>query len=759
MALSIVSGDTNGTALPSYRTREGTSPSISLPPSYASVRSRVSEEASSTPYNQDNSSGQFLNNDDHTPRPKEEALGYNNVGKRGKGSSPAKRKCRLTIGLSALGIVILIILIVVPVTVLKKNNDSNPRLGSSDGSDGGRVAVTGFDGSEVTLEDGSTMKYSNRHGGHWYYDPNNPFNNGARAQSWSPGLNETFRYGIDKIRGVNLGGWLVLEPFMQVALFVLLKLTSILTIPQYHSCPAPFEKFQPEAVDEYTLHQAMAANGGVEQLEEHYKTFITEKDFAEIAGAGLNYIRLPIPYWAVETHSNEPFLPNVAWKYVLKAIQWSRKYGLRINLDLHTVPGSQNDSNHSGRRGDVNFLRGPMGYANAQRTLDIIRVIAEFISQPQYRDVVTMFGPVNEPREVQIGKDSIASFYAQAYKVIREASGSGHGAWISFHDAMMSKADWAGFLSGGERISLDSHPYAAFGNNQTDQSWDAHISTPCQWGREFNESMGVFGLSSAGEWSNAINDCGLWLNGIPEGTRYDGTYAGSSRVGSCDRWLDYDNYSDDTKALIKMFALASMDGLQNYFFLTWKIGASTKTNKVMSPAWSYQLGLENGWMPKDPRDADGTCGNVAPFTGTISEGLGGNPDTAKYPWPPASITMGGSPADLPRYTATGAIPTLSGATFTVSGVQPTRPWMLVTDGRTRTTRLSMWLRSKDARTPIPGPTMLRFRSVGAQRRRRGASRLLDLWLPRRSKTLSRLMFIEDLGIYDEELSNRVGSVD
>jgi aryl-phospho-beta-D-glucosidase BglC (GH1 family) len=27
------------------------------------------------------------------------------------------------------------------------------------------------------------------------------------------------------------------------------------------------------------------------KMEEHYKTFITEKDFAEIAAAGLNWIR------------------------------------------------------------------------------------------------------------------------------------------------------------------------------------------------------------------------------------------------------------------------------------------------------------------------------------------------------------------------------------------------------------------------------------------------------------------------------------
>ena len=29
-------------------------------------------------------------------------------------------------------------------------------------------------------------------------------------------------------------------------------------------------------------------------------------------------------------------------RYFLKAIKWARKYGLRIKLDLHTMPGSQN---------------------------------------------------------------------------------------------------------------------------------------------------------------------------------------------------------------------------------------------------------------------------------------------------------------------------------------------------------------------------------------------------------------------------------
>ena len=72
------------------------------------------------------------------------------------------------------------------------------------------------------------------------------------------------------------------------------------------------------------------ANGGLNQMEDHYKTFIvsvlyillgsmftkvcqTEQDFAQIAGAGLNWVRIPLPWWAIEVRGDEPFLPKVAW--------------------------------------------------------------------------------------------------------------------------------------------------------------------------------------------------------------------------------------------------------------------------------------------------------------------------------------------------------------------------------------------------------------------------------------------------------------
>jgi hypothetical protein len=39
----------------------------------------------------------------------------------------------------------------------------------------------------------------------------------------------------------------------------------------------------------------------------------TEKDFAEIAAAGLNFVRIPIGYWAIEVLDGEQFLPKVSW--------------------------------------------------------------------------------------------------------------------------------------------------------------------------------------------------------------------------------------------------------------------------------------------------------------------------------------------------------------------------------------------------------------------------------------------------------------
>lgn len=81
--------------------------------------------------------------------------------------------------------------------------DSNHTSGSSPHSGSTNLGTTiGKDGSLVVTSDGSTFTYQNSFGGYWVLDQATPFNDGARAQSWTPALNETFDYGgVDTIRG------------------------------------------------------------------------------------------------------------------------------------------------------------------------------------------------------------------------------------------------------------------------------------------------------------------------------------------------------------------------------------------------------------------------------------------------------------------------------------------------------------------------------------------------------------------------------
>ncbi|EUC65954.1 exo-beta-1,3-glucanase [Rhizoctonia solani AG-3 Rhs1AP] len=624
-----------------------------------------------------------------TPAPYQDDPNSEKVVDEGHGEKTTKRPVFWTIVILVL-LAIVAVAVVVPVyfKVIKPN--TNVVQSASAGSTGTsttsgahptqsskpetpEAVVTGGDKSKVTTESGSTFVYNNSFGGFWYYDPKDPFSNKAQAQSWSPPLNQSWKFGTDQIRGVNLGGWLVLEPFISPAMY------------------EPYMNATVPAIDEWTLCENLAkdaSSGGMHKaLEDHYKTFITEEDFAQIAAAGLNWIRIPIPYWAIEVYPGEPFLEGVAWKYFLKAIEWARKYGLRINLDLHTVPGSQNGYNHSGMLGPVGWLSGTMGIANAQRTLNYLRIIMQFISQPEYRDVVPMFGIINEALIQTIGRDVLESFYLEAHNMLRNVTGygEGNGPWISVHDGFDPLDRWTEFLPGNDRVALDAHPYFCFGDQDTG-AITTQTNKPCaSRAQSFNTSMSTFGMTTAGEFSNAFNDCGLFLNGVNRGARYDGTFGGyggpTGGANSCVKWMDSARWSDAEKAALKQFALSSMDAMQHYFFWTWKIGKSTTWGTIASPLWSYKHGLEGGWMPTDPREAVGTCGNTSPFRGPLPASKTGgtgagtiNPGyAATRTWPPASLNNVANAQTLPTYTATGTLISLAPASFT-SGVNAGSGW-------------------------------------------------------------------------------------
>ncbi|KAF8671219.1 Cellulase (glycosyl hydrolase family 5) [Rhizoctonia solani] len=608
----------------------------------------------------------------------------------GYGGTSSKQSKRpwfwLLVGLVALAVVIVAVIVPVYFKVIKPNNNAAQSSGSSPvpsasaaeptQSETPQVAITGGDGSQVTTNTGSTFIYNNSFGGFWYYDPKDPFSNKAQAQSWTPPLNQTWRFGTDQIRGVNLGGWLVLEPFITPALY------------------EPYMNASTPAIDEWTLCENLAndpSSGGVAKaIEEHYKTFVTEEDFAQIAAAGLNWVRIPVPYWAIEVYPGEPFLEGVAWKYFVKAIEWARKYGLRLKLDLHTAPGSQNAYNHSGRMGRVGWLNGTMGIANAQRTLNHIRIFTQFISQPQYKDIVLIYGILNETPMGTIPRDPLERFHLEAYSMMRNITGigEGNGPWMSVHDGFDPLDRWADFLPGSDRVMLDTHPYYSFGDQDASPPANQNRKPCTSRARAFNESMATFGMTISGEFSNAFNDCGFFLNGVNLGARYDGTFrfynGPNAGAGSCVKWMDQRLWSSDEKEAIRQFALASFDAYRNYFFWTWKIGESTTWgNVVASPLWSYKHGLENGFMPKDPREAIGTCGNASPWDGPLPASKTGGAGAGTIPnsyatartWPPPSLSGIPNAVTLPTYTATGTLISLKPASFTgAAGINGGNGW-------------------------------------------------------------------------------------
>ncbi|KAF9783864.1 glycoside hydrolase family 5 protein [Thelephora terrestris] len=580
-----------------------------------------------------------------------------------------KRPLIWALAVAAVALIAVAVIVPVYFVVIKPKNN-NVTGGNSNGTNGNgnpnspthqppSNGITGGNGSTIITADGTQFTYINPFGGIWVSDPNDPFNNDAYCNSWTPPLNTSWVWGQDKLYGVNLGGWFVLEPFIT---------------------PTLFQKYQPDAVDEWTISIAMAADtasGGISQLENHYKTFITEQDFAEIAGAGLNWVRIPIPFWAIEVWGNEPFLARTSWQYILTSLEWARKYGLRVKIDLHTIPGSQNGYNHSGKLGDPNFLNGVMGIANAQRALSYIRVFGEFFAQQEYSNLVGIFGIMNEPAQPLFGKDALVAFYIQAHNVLREITGIGKGYYISIGNGFAAINSWDGFLPNSDRIILDSHPYFAFNGEAN----DSPISTtgpdgnyggvwPQQacssWANQMVSSQSAFGVSIAGEYSNGFNDCGFWLRGTTQPTPMN---------PDCSLWNDYASWNDTVKQGLKNYALASMDALVYPFFWTWKIGP-TASGDIEAPLWSYQLGLQGGWMPTDPRDSVGKCKSLgvdnSGFNGqylNYATGTGGDliPSSviAASPFPPLTISNAPSPVyALPFYTPTGTVVTLPPPTNT-----------------------------------------------------------------------------------------------
>ncbi|USP79655.1 glycoside hydrolase family 5 protein [Curvularia clavata] len=546
--------------------------------------------------------------------------------KRGGGGAPtvyseeelARKKKRKRILIGVLSVILLLAIIIPVAVVLSGKNSSSANTGGgstgSASSEPSNSNLAGKDRNSVPEQDRGgildpwswydttdfNVTYTNELvGGLPIIGLNSTWNDDVQANPSVPKLSDKFEYGKTPIRGVNVGGWLNLEPFITPSFF-----------SQYGS--------KDNVVDEWTFLSKLGPAKAKTTMEKHYATFITRETFAKIREAGMDHVRFPFGYWIVQTYDDDVYVPQVSWRYLLRGIEYCRQNGLRVNLDLHGAPGSQNGWNHSGRQGVIGWLNGTDGDRNAERSLEIHHKLSVFFAQDRYKNLVTMYGLVNEPRMVELDTDKVLSWTQKAIDQIRS---DGITAIIIFGDGFMGLDKWQGKLQNNKNLLLDVHQYVIFNTDQIKLKHRDKLNFACEaWTQQSKRSMNTqtgFGPTMCGEWSQADTDCTQYINNVGTGSRWEGTLQPTDKTGavlapqcplqssqcSCTQAnADPGSYSPEYKKWLYQFAIGQMDAFEagwGWFYWTWETESSTQ--------WSYRRGREAGILPDKAYDRDWKC--------------------------------------------------------------------------------------------------------------------------------------------------------
>ncbi|KAJ5748804.1 uncharacterized protein N7511_010500 [Penicillium nucicola] len=386
----------------------------------------------------------------------------------------------------------------------------------------------------------------------------------ALAQA-TPTVSLNFDYGTQKVRGVNLGGWLVLEPWIT---------------------PSIFDAAGDAAVDEWSLCATVGADQCRALLAEHWSSFITADDFTQIAATGMNHVRIPVGYWALKHLDGDQYVDGQL-EYLDQAVGWARAAGLKIVVDLHGAPGSQNGFDNSGKRGAIQWQQGN----TVSDTKDALEALAARYGNDG--DVVTAIEALNEPNiPGGVNQDGLKQYYYDSWGSARKAS---QDTTVVLHDGFMPTESWNGFMSestGVWYVMMDTHHYEVFDSGLLSMDINAHVQNVCSFSKDHVQTSDKWTV--VGEWTGAMTDCAKYLNGKGVGARYDGTYPGSQAVGSCDGKSvgSIDTLTDDERNNIRRFIEGQLDAYEHgtgWLYWTWKTEGA--------PEWDMQKQIAGGIFP------------------------------------------------------------------------------------------------------------------------------------------------------------------
>jgi endoglucanase len=189
------------------------------------------------------------------------------------------------------------------------------------------------------------------------------------------------------LRGVNLGGWLAVEPEF-----------SGLDLRDEKSLWADLER-------------RLGADKAREVREAYRTAWITADDFRRVHDLGLNHVRVPFWYGLLEDDARPGKYRDDGWRWLDRVVEWSEKAGVYCVLDLHGAPGGQSKESHTGERGRNAFWSDP---ALQKRTADLWAAVAR---RYKGRAAVAAFDLLNEPMGAADARAVVAAEGALAHAV------------------------------------------------------------------------------------------------------------------------------------------------------------------------------------------------------------------------------------------------------------------------------------------------------------------------------------------------------
>ncbi|PPR93650.1 hypothetical protein GOBAR_AA27019 [Gossypium barbadense] len=207
---------------------------------------------------------------------------------------------------------------------------------------------------------------------------------------------------------------------------------------------------------EFQVTNGYGPENAPQVMREHWRTFIVEKDFEFISQNGLNAVRIPVGWWIASDPTPPPPFVGGSLQALDNAFQWAKKYGLKVIIDLHAAPGSQNGWEHSGSRDSS------QEWGKTDETITQTVAVIDFLTS-RYAKSPSLYAVelINEPLSPGATLSSVIEYYKAGYAPVHRHTST---AFVVMSNRLgpMEPRELFPMASGFKRSVIDVHYYNLF---------------------------------------------------------------------------------------------------------------------------------------------------------------------------------------------------------------------------------------------------------------------------------------------------------